>query len=163
MYASLMSVGQWLEQTALSAAMENWPYVFTAASVTHYFSFFIVVGLSSVIDLRLLGVASRRHSVGVMARHLFPWMWTALAVATVSGFLMFAPEASTFFQVQFFTLKLFALLLAVIVVGIIQWKVSQWEQLPALPPAAKLAGLLSLALWIGTLISALEIAQYADI
>src|SRR5262249_29534794 len=166
MYALLamtISVSEWLEHCGLSDAMDNWPYMFTAVEMFHYFSFFLVIGTSVLIDLRLLGVAGRRTSMAAFAQQLLPWTWAALSIVIVSGFMMFAPQATILVSVDFFFIKLSGLAVSVAIIVFIQWNVRKWDQSPALPTAAKAAGLVSLLLWIGTLVSALEIAQIANL
>jgi hypothetical protein len=163
MHALLASFGQWLEQTSVASVMGSQPYAVVVASVAHFFSLFLLVGTSVVIDLRLLGLAGRRRSLAPFAQQLLPWTWMALGVAAVSGFLMFAPEATTFFGESYFLLKLAAIALAAGLVLVIQWNIRKWDQMAVVPAAARAAAFLSLALWIGALISALEIAQYANV
>jgi hypothetical protein len=159
---SLMSFGEWLEHSSLSSAVANWPYVFVVIVVAHYFSFFLLVGTSVVIDMRLLGLAGRHRKAAPFAEQLFPWTWTALAIAVLSGFLIFALSAASLFSISYFYLKLLATSLAVAFVLIIQRNVRKWDQFPAIPIWGKLAAIVSLALWLGALISAVQVG-YAGI
>ena len=159
----MVTVSEWLEHSRLSDAMDNWPYMFTAVEMFHYFSFFMVIGTSVLVDLRLLGLAGRRRGMGEFAQQLLPWTWAALSGVIFTGFLMFAPQATILVSVDFFFIKLAGLALAVAAIAFIQWNVRKWDQAPNPPAVAKAMGLVSLLLWIGTLLSALEIAQIANL
>ena len=157
------SFGQWLEHSSLAYAMDNTAYVFTVVSVLHYFSIFVTVGTSVVVDLGLLGAAGRRHRAAALAGQLLPWMWVALVLAALTGFLMFAPDAPTFFRIGFFSWKLLGMAFSIGAVALIHCNVRKWDEAPTLPPAAKAAAVVSILLWIVTLVMALEIAQFANI
>ncbi len=61
-------------------------YLYNTASVLHYFCVFVMVGSMALVDLRVLGVAAKRTTISQLADQLFPWMWTAFTIATISGF-----------------------------------------------------------------------------
>ena len=160
MHDSLLSFCQWLEQLSWVTAVANSPTMSPAVAVAHFFSFFLLVGTIAVIDLRLLGLAGRRQTLTQLAEPLFPWTWTGLGIAVLSGFLMFAPEAASLFYNAFFWVKLLVILPGVAFALIVQRNLRRWEELPAMPFLAKLAAFISLALWIGILLAALEVANY---
>jgi hypothetical protein len=153
----LMSLGEWLEHSPLSSAVANWPYIFVIIVVAHYFSIFLLIGTSVVIDVRLLGLAGRHRKTAPFAEQLFPWTWTALAVAVLSGFLIFALSAASLFAIPYFYLKLLTILLSAIFILIIQRNVRNWDQFPITPMGGKLTAIVSLVLWLGALISAVQI------
>jgi hypothetical protein len=125
--------------------------------LAHYFGFLLLVGAIVMVDLRVLGVAGRRQSVTQLADHLFPLMWTGLGLAVLSGFILFAGDATTFCPNPVFHAKLVVISLAVVFGCIVQRKVRKWDQLPCIPVGAKFTVLASLALWIGVILAAVEI------
>lgn len=125
--------------------------------VCHYAGFFLVVGSIVLVDLRLLGVAGRGHSATLIADQLFPWMWIGLAFAFVSGFFMFAADAVDFYRASFFRLKMLTLLVALLVGITVQWRVPRWDRSPSMPLSAKVVAVISLLLWVGTILVALEV------
>ena len=159
----LYSFGEWLETMPWSHAMEFSPHIFPLVSALHYFSVFLVVGTVVALDLRMLGLAGRRQSVTQVAEQLFPWIWTGLALAFLSGFLMFSPGAGELFQTLFFIPKLVASVLAGVSVLVIQQNVRKWDQPPAIPILAKLAAVISLALWIAALFTSVEVGQFVGV
>jgi hypothetical protein len=125
--------------------------------ICHYAGFFLLVGSIVLIDLRVLGVAGRRQTATAMAAQLFPWMWVGLIFAAVSGFLMFGADAIDFWGASLFRTKLLVLLAALVVGIFVQWQVPRWDRQSKMPLAAKSMALLSLVLWIATILAALEV------
>jgi hypothetical protein len=163
MQSWLMSFGHQLEHLRWVVALTDYPRLFTTFSVIHYFSVFLVVGTSAVVDLRLAGLAAPRLNVSALAEGLFPWTWTGLVLSAVTGFFMFMPEAAGFFTASAFFIKLALIVVAVVVALFVQKKARRWGQAAVVPASAKLMALLSLALWIGVVLAAVEIAQQADV
>lgn len=125
--------------------------------VCHYAGFFLLVGSIALVDLRVLGIAGRRQTATAMAQQLFPWMWVGLIFATASGFLMFAGDAIDFWGAPLFRTKMLVLLAALVVGIVVQWQVPRWDRQPKMPFAAKSVALLSIILWIATILAALEV------
>jgi|SRR5579872_1050854 len=159
----LLSFGHHIEHASWVMALDDDPHLLTGMFVIHYFSVFLVLGTSAVVDLRLAGLAVPRLNAAAMAEALFPWTWTAVALGSVTGFFMFVPEASGFFSAPAFFIKLALIVVAVVVGLAVQAKARIWGQMPVTPVRARLMALVSLALWIGVVLAALEIAQQADI
>jgi hypothetical protein len=125
--------------------------------VCHYAGFFLVVGSIALVDLRVLGIAGRRQTATAMAEELFPWMWTGLVFATISGFLMFAGDAIDFYGAPLFRMKMLGFVLALLVGIVVQWQVPRWERRGPISFGAKSVALLSLLLWVATILAALEV------
>jgi hypothetical protein len=158
MHDWVLSVCRRLEQIQWLIAIDESRILSTFMYVAHYFTVFLIVGTSAIVDLGLLGVGGRRQTVPQLAEQLLPLMWIALGINLVTGFIMFAPDATTFFPRVFFWIKLPVVLLAVVFALIVQRNVPRWEQSPGRVP--KLMALLSLALWIGAVWTAVEIPNY---
>ena len=131
--------------------------------MTHYFSLFLLVGSIVLIDLRILGLAARRRNATQFAEELFPWMWTGLVLNFLSGFLLFAGDAATFYVNWVFHIKLAVILLAVIFGVIVQWNVGKWDRPPAIPVSAKVLAFVSLALWIGSILASVEVPALTSV
>jgi hypothetical protein len=153
----LWSLGRWLEHISWTTYIDNSRLLSPAMYVAHFFSFFVLVGTSAIVDLSVLGVAARRARPSELAAQLFPWTWAALAVAVATGFIMFAADATAFLPVKFFWIKLLATLLASASALLVHRNLRKWDRLPAIPARAKLVALLSLLLWIGVILAAVEI------
>lgn len=153
----LLRVCERLQQAGWVTAIDNSIVASVIVELIHYFSFFLLVGAIVVVDLRILGRAGRRQIAAQIAEQLFPIMWTGLGLAILSGFILFAGDAVTFFSNPVFRAKMGTILLAVASGFVVQGNAREWEELPVVPLRAKCAALISLALWIGTILAAVEI------
>ena len=152
-----------LEHTALITAITNSLVISTIVEVLHYFSLFLLVGSILIVDLRLLGLAARRRNAAEVADEMFSLMWAGLVLNFATGFLLFAGDATTFYGNRVFHIKLAVILLAVIFGGIVQWGSGRWGRLPAIPIGAKIIAFISLALWIASILAAVEVPSLTSV
>jgi len=152
---------EWLEHSRWVTAISESGWMYPAVEILHFFSLFLLVGTIAVVDLRLLGFAGRGQSAAQLAEQLFPWTWIGLGLAVFSGFIMFASSASEFVLNTQFRIKMLLTLLALVFGVIVQRNAGKWDMAPSRPIFARLAALVSLALWIGVILAATEIANYS--
>ncbi len=137
-----------LAQTILESA-----WIFPTVETLHVLALALVFGSIAIVDLRLLGLASRERSVAGLAAQTLNWTWGAFALAVVSGVLLFLSNPVKYYDNVPFRIKL--LLLALAGVNMLVFQLRAWPQvrpLPAdaaLPAAARWAGGLSLLFWVG--------------
>ena len=146
-----------LEHAAWVVKIAETGWLYAAISVTHYFTLFVLVGTIVLVDLRILGVAARNQSVTQLADTLFPWTWTALGLALLSGFLMFTTDGGDYYPDPVFRVKMTVILLALISAVIVQRNARKWDQ-PVIPAGAKLTAFVSIVLWVGAILAGVEIA-----
>jgi hypothetical protein len=144
----------WLETSGVAVAMRQWLWLYPAVEITHIVGFVVLVGSAFMFDLRLLGL-SRALPVSAMAVHLLRWARLALLLVIPSGALMFLAHATEFAASPAFRLKLLLIGAAFLNAGLFhRWPfraVGDWDtEIPA-PGPARLAGVLSLVLWIGVI------------
>jgi hypothetical protein len=132
-------------------------WMYSIVAVTHYLTMFWCIGSIAVVDLRVMGIAARRRSLAELAEQLFPWVWIGFVLAIISGFLMFATDAGDWAPSKIFHVKLTFIASAAVVAGVIQWLVPRWAQQAKIPTWAKVLALVSLLLWIGSIIWASEV------
>lgn len=144
----------WLETSGVAVAMRQWLWLYPAVEIVHIVGFVVLVGAAFMFDLRLLGL-SRALPVSAMAVHLLRWARLALLLVLPSGALMFAAHATEMIENPAFRLKLLLIAAALLNAGIFhRWPfraVGDWDTELAAPCPAKLAGILSLLLWIGVI------------
>lgn len=143
------------------AGISNTPWVqdmagswmFPALETVHVFSLAAVLGAIAVVDWRLLGFSGHDHSLSVLSRQALPFTWVGFGLAVVSGSLMFLGQAPEYAANPAFQLKLALIALAginMLAFHALTWtSVSHWDQHAPPPLAARVAGGLSLLLWIG--------------
>jgi len=141
----------WLETTALSVFVTQSPFGFSAIDMIHIAAISVVFGMIAVVDLRLLGLASRDSAVTAICTEALPWTWTAFGIATLTGVLMFIGQPVKYYDNFAFRMKLALLVLAginMLVFHLVTWRgIAAWDRAPA-PLSARLAGGISLACWI---------------
>jgi hypothetical protein len=146
-----------IEQTpwVQTLSMTGWMYV--TVSVIHYLTMFWFIGSVAVVDLRVMGLAAQKRSLTDVADLLFPWAWIGFGLAVVSGFLMFLTDAGDWAPDPIFHIKVGMILISVVFVVLVQRGVPKWAIAPQIPNSAKIIALVSILLWILTMLSASEI------
>jgi hypothetical protein len=144
---------QGLEGTPWGTAVRENTWLFPTIESVHVLSLVLVVGSIMVVDLRLLNIASRQRSVKELTDEVLPWTWTAFVCALITGSLLFSSSAIRYTGIWQFDAKMCMLVLAAINMGIFHLgafrSVAQWDRHPVKPPlAAKLAGGISLTIWV---------------
>jgi hypothetical protein len=153
---TLEDVLVWFEDWPVGQAINQSEFWFPFTESVHVASFALMVGSIFFVDLRLLGFLGKGHPVRQAAR-ILPFTWGAFLVSTVSGVLMFAPAASLYFSNPAFQWKLILMVVAGINMLVFHfgvWRtVNAWNEGGPTPTGAKLAGLISMAGWIGVVIA----------
>ena len=97
---------EWLQATPVAKAISENEILFPWIESVHVLAIVLVVGTISIVDLRLLGVASLDRAAGRLMRDVLPCTWGAFLVAAVSGALLFSSDAKTYAHNFFFQGKL---------------------------------------------------------
>jgi uncharacterized membrane protein len=152
MMLQLQELISYFENSALADNIRENDLLFPLIESVHVVSICLVVGSILVVDLRLLGLASLDRSVSRVTRGTLPLTWFAFAVAVASGSLMFISNATKYLENGYFIAKLLLIgaagLNMVIFHAISARNQPQWENQARLPLQARLAGGLSILLWI---------------
>ncbi len=143
---------EWLQATDIGTAVRENGYLFPWVESIHVLAIVLVVGSIAIVDLRLLGIASRRRAVSKLTAEVLPFTWIAFAVAALTGATLFSSNAVKYFDNGPFRAKMILLILAglnMIAFHLVTWRgVEKWDTSPSTPAAAKAAGALSISLWI---------------
>jgi hypothetical protein len=114
------------------------------------------------MDLRLAGLGNTKTPFSQIQRRLFPWQMAGMAVSATTGLLLFYGQPMRFYGNVFFWLKAVMMVLAALNALVFHYTtygtVDQWDNTAATPYGARLAGVLSLALWAGVVMSGRLIA-----
>ena len=141
-----------LEDSGLADAIRENDLLFPLIKSVHVLAICLVVGSIMAVDLRLLGLASVKRPVSDFTREILPLTWGAFAVAVASGFLMFMSNATKYLGNGFFVAKL--LLIAAAGVNMLVFHFlsasnqTRWDNQARPPLSARLAGGISMLLWI---------------
>jgi hypothetical protein len=152
---TLLPLVEAIHASAIAEWMRSSLKAMPVVEAIHVMALAIVFGSILIVDLRLLGFPHTKRAFTRVSNELLRFTWGAFAVAVMTGSLMFAPNAITYYNNTAFRLKLLALLAAGINTAIFQFGtlrgVSSWDRDRDPPAAAKLAGLLSLLLWVAVI------------
>jgi hypothetical protein len=111
-----------------------------------------VFGTILVVDLRLLGFPNTKRAFTRISHEMLRVTWAAFGLAVLTGSLMFAANANTYYANTAFRLKMLALLLAgvnMLIFQLITYRtVGQWDSGVRPPLAGRLAGGVSLTIWV---------------
>ena len=143
---------QWLYDTSLAEAVRANELLFPWFESVHVLAITLVLGSIAVVDLRLLGVASRGRPVTRLIREVLPVTWFAFAVAAVTGAALFSSNAVEYAKNFPFQMKMLLLVLAgvnMVVFHFVTYRgIAQWDEAGETPFAARFAGGFSIALWL---------------
>jgi hypothetical protein len=146
------------EHTPLAAAMRGevgGEWLFPIVETLHVISLAMVFGSIVMVDLRLVGNTSCDSAVSKLSREVLPYTWGAFICAAVTGSLLFVSKAHVYFYNLQFQLKCLCMLLAGVNMAVFHFgtyrHVLEWDMRLPPPRAARLAGGLSIALWIGVI------------
>jgi hypothetical protein len=159
----MLNFCEWLEKNPWIMSLDSSVVISLIFEICHYSGFFLLVGTSVVLDLRLMGVAARREPVPQLARQLRPWMWTGLVMVLISGFFMFAGDAVDFYGADTFRVKLLIVLVAVLFGIFVYSKSALASEQPSISIGMKLAALVSLILWIGSILISVEVPAISGV
>ena len=140
-----------LEQSGFAAAIRQSPWLYPAANVGHIVSLTLFAGAVAVMDVRLLGGLAATAPARLLARGR-AFAVVALLGMAISGCVLFSAEASHLALNPAFQLKVVVAAAGLINVAIYEfWGRRVVECLApgaAMPARAKLAGMLSIGIWI---------------
>jgi hypothetical protein len=141
-----------LEATPVATAVRESTWLFPTIETAHVLSIVLVVGTIMIIDLRLINVASRRRPVSELMNEMLPWTWCAFVCAVITGGLLFSSSATKYAHSAVFEFKMLMLLIAGTNMAVFHLgayrKVALWDRDVMTPTGARIAGALSLAIWV---------------
>ena len=161
---SILSVCEWLQQTSASTGIRESVWVFPIIETTHLLSLAASVGTIAFVDLRLIGATMRRQPVTDVIEQLQPWALGGFAMMFFSGGLLFLSEPLKCYHSGFFSAKLVLLALlglnALLFHVNVYRRVAAWNKAVDVPLPAKLAGYVSLTLWMSVIVLGRGIAYF---
>ena len=142
-----------LEQTDLGSAIASSTWLFPTIETFHVIAIVTVIGTIAAMDLRLLGLTSGSKSISAMERDTLPVIWSAFALAVLTGLLLFVSKAASYMANPYFIWKTVLMGLAGVNMLVFHRYVSKdiraWDAPgSAIPLGAKLSATLSLVLWL---------------
>jgi hypothetical protein len=148
----LPGIASWIENGAIGTAIRESSWAFPTIETCHVIAIVTVVGTIMILDLRLLGLASRQRAVTEVMSEVLPWTWWSFLIAAISGSLLFTSKALEYYNDGPFRAKMLLLIFAGINMGIFERitkkGIVNWDREESTPWSAKIAGGMSLVLWV---------------
>ena len=152
---SLHTMLESLQGMSLPTDIRENGWSFPIIECVHVLAITFVVGTVVMVDLRLLGVASRNRAVSRLTSEILPWTWCGFVIALITGSLMFSSAAVKYFDNIPFRLKFVVMALAGANMMVFHLttarSMAHWDEHPSPPALGKVAGALSITLWLGVI------------
>jgi len=143
----------WLEKTSVGTAIRDSIWLFPVIETVHIFGIVLLVGATSILDLRLMGLTFRDQSVSKIAGRFIPWALVGFIIQVTTGLLLFSSEATKMYDNLGFQIKMVLIVIAginaLVFHSVAYQSVGKWDRDPVGPLSARAAGLFSILLWFG--------------
>ncbi len=144
---TLYGVFDWLELTAVGAAIRDSAWLFPVIEAAHLLGLAVLGGSILVVDLRLLGLGLKGRPAAYVLEQAGPWLVGALAVMFATGIPLFLSESIKCYFSSAFWVKMGALVLALLFTFGVRNRMVRTQ--PFLPHwQARGIAACSLALWL---------------
>lgn len=152
----LLSIAHWLQNTGVARFISGSEWAFPTIETLHVLFLVLVVGSITIVDLRLLGLASTYRRISRVSGDVLPLTWFSFAMALASGSLLFSSRAVAYVTDWPFRIKMGLLVMAGLNMAVFHLftyrSIGVWDEARRPPVAARLAGGLSLAFWAGVVV-----------
>jgi hypothetical protein len=143
----MAELSQWVGSLPVSLAMRRITWLIPMLQTLHILSIGMVLSSVVMIDMRIWG-ASRSGTAIVRSERFMPWMWTALAVATLTGIaLMFGAPRS--WRDGAFVAKLYMMAAATVATVALPFLLRAQRDGKDGGGIARFVGAAALVLWLG--------------
>ncbi|MGE5722819.1 MAG: hypothetical protein ACM3YM_10190, partial [Sphingomonadales bacterium] len=95
-----------IEGTGIATYIRENSFAFPWLESVHVMAIGLVLGVISIVDLRLMGIAGRGYRTTGLMRSLLPLTWGAFAISLVTGLLMFSTQPDRYLETRAFQIKL---------------------------------------------------------
>ena len=127
----------WIEATSLGDAMrESGPWTYAIVNLTHILGISVLFGSVLVLDLRLLGVWSRRVRIADLSAVIMPVAMAGFLVAVTTGAALLATKATAYVDNPFLIIKFPAIAVGMINAGVLN-VMPAWREAGVRPLTAR--------------------------
>jgi hypothetical protein len=162
----VQAFSEWLAGTPLSVQIKTVEWIIPTVQTIHVLSISIVMSSAAMVDLRVLGMLSRRQPLADVAHRFVPWIWWTLIVLFLSGSTLIIGEPGRSLRNPAFILKMSMLAAVLVLTQIFQRGLRHndrfWENSPGRRIGGRLIAVFSLVFWVGIVFAGRWIA-YIDV
>lgn len=155
----LQSIGGFIQGLSLFSAVRESALVYPILLSTHLACLATFGGLILATNLRLLGWFLTDIPAADLIQALRPWKFAGLTIMLTAGMLLGGSKAEEYLTNPYFQIKL-VLLVMIAVHGLIFRRTVYRKVGGPVPASGRLAGVLSLVLWLGVVSMGRWIAYY---
>jgi hypothetical protein len=159
----LFQIADRLQDNAFINGLTSTGWTAALVAIIHYYSMFVLVGSMVIVDLNVLGVVGGSKSGLSIARRVLPWAWISLPVNLLSGFIMFAADATGYVTAWSFGAKVLIVLLAIAISVAVQLKVMTALKSGAAPSSIRTLAVVSILFWVGAILMGVEVPVLSHI
>lgn len=150
----------WLEATGLAEWVRVSYVGYPMMIACHAIGMAIMVGLSMMLDLRLLG---RFDGIPIQTLHRYLGIaWVGFGINMLSGLALFAAQATQYVVDGMFLTKIGLVVAGAVTVGLLQTAIGRdaaaWRVASDVPGSVRLIAIVSLLCWVGATITGRLIA-----
>jgi hypothetical protein len=139
----------WLSNTPFSLKIQTILWIIPAVQTIHILTVSFMFSSMAMLDLRLMGLAGRRQPISRVVSRWVPWIWLALMVLAATGAILIIGEPERELLNWAFRAKMLMVATVALITLLVERRArmsdTYWETRPA---AARVAGVVSLVLWI---------------
>ncbi len=151
-YPEPTNIWESIQYSSFGITIAESSWMFPTLETLHVIALVTVLGTILVVDLRLVGLASKGSSVLRMTNDTLPWTWAGFVLAAITGTLLWISKAGDYMINPYFLTKMGLLVLVglnMLYFHFVTYKtVDQWDTATELPGSVKMAGIVSLLIWI---------------
>ena len=159
---ALRSLFEWVDTFPSSQMMRESSFWYPALLTVHVVSMCLFAGLIIMMDLRLLGVGNLRTPFSQVQRRLFPWQLAGILINAATGTILIYSQPMRYYGNVFFWVKNVMIVLAGANAMVFHYStyhsVAKWDADSNMPFWAKMAAVMSIALWVFVIMSGRLIA-----
>jgi len=146
---TVLEIFKVIEDSSAGAALRDSYWLFPAVESIHLLGLAVIGGAVLLVDLRMMGYGLTGTPLAEVAKDTKPYLFWSLITMLVTGFFLFASEATKCYAHGAFWFKMACLFLAIVFTWTIQAKIVAAKEEATSPRTRKLVAIVSLLLWTG--------------
>ena len=144
---------RWLGDFPASKAISESLWIYPMIQAFHLVFLAILVGAILIVDLRLLGTGMVKQPISQVSRDAKPWLFIGLIGMVLTGVPQLMSNWSRQYHSEFFWQKMYFLLAALVFTFTVRLYMTRGNATDRTTAGQKLAGLVSIVLWGGVIVS----------
>jgi hypothetical protein len=144
----LLAFVNWVEASAVGTWVRETSWAFAVIESIHLLALSVIGGAILIVDLRLLGLGLKQHTVSDLGRDAHRWQNISYAIMLVTGVGLFSSEALKCYYSSPFWFKIITLAMATVFTYTVRRKVVFAPEGRFSPAVAGMVAVVSMTLWL---------------